>query len=165
VRRAALILALLALVTGCGDDEETTTLTTTVAGATGTTGAEPPPSGGDGGQGAGNKDQAPTPEAAISRSAATVIGGDDPGRVCGELVTERYVRDAYGSEQGCRDAQLAEGRFEVRIRRIEVNGDTATAVATPAGGPNEGIEIDLELVLQDGVWKLDRARADVPAGP
>ena len=161
MRRAVPAVIALLLLAGCGDDEETTTTTTTGAtGATGATGPVEPVDQGerDGGQGA-------SPEVAITQNIKGALGGRSLAQACDVLVTERYLRDAYGGQQGCRDAQAAEGAFDVRVRQIEIDGDRATAVAVPKGGPNEGIETDVELVRDGEVWKVDRLRADVPAGP
>jgi hypothetical protein len=94
-----------------------------------------------------------------------VIGGGDPNAACAELVTPRYVRQAYGDEQGCRAAVAGQPRFEVEVRGIEIEDPGAGAEAHPQGGPNKGETLEVRLVEQAGSWRVDYVRSDAPAGP
>ena len=41
----------------------------------------------------------------------------------------------------------------------------AQASVTPKGGVYDGERLRAELVLDDGVWRLDSLRSNVPVGP
>ena len=130
---------------GLGQDAQTTTTTTT--------GTE----GGGGGQ---------SPKAEVQASVITVLGGTDVAAACSDLVTARYVKRAYGDEQGCRAAVAKRQKIAVAVgNAIKIQGNTATAKAVPGSGPNKGETIKVELVQEGGTWKVDSALSNAPAGP
>ena len=106
-------------------------------------------------------------EAAISTTLKAVLTGTNPGQVCAELVTQRYLRDSFGGASGCKGAQADQKPAKrVRLSRIVVLPDSlAQALAEPTGGLYDGERLRAELVLDDGVWKLDSLRSNVPVGP
>lgn len=102
-------------------------------------------------------------------TAAVLSKSGEPELVCDELVTERFLRTAYGSRQGCVAAAVPGARAKrVEITRVRESGDEASALAVPSGGPYDGIELQVELVADpqlEGAWLLDSLVADVPPGP
>ncbi|MFI5025192.1 MAG: hypothetical protein ACHQCI_00360 [Solirubrobacterales bacterium] len=118
-----------------------------------------------GGQGGGGGGQKATPEDEVEDAAIAVLGGGDVGAACTDLVTERYVKSAYGDAQGCKAAVSKQGSFSVSVSDIQINGSKATAKAKPAAGPNKGETIKVELVEEGGTWKVDSAVSNAPAGP
>jgi hypothetical protein len=154
------VVALALVLAACGEKEEpevaapvtddaATTSTTETAG---------------GGQGGGGGGQV-SPEQEVEDAVIAVIGGDDPAASCSELVTQRYVKSAYGDAKGCRAAVAKQGSFSVEVSAVNVKGSTATAKARPAAGPNKGETIDVKLVEERGAWRVDSARSNAPAGP
>ena len=102
----------------------------------------------------------------IALTLTQVLAGD-PGDMCGRLVTDRYVRRAYGDEDGCRDAQAKAAQAErVRVERVDVLPDSvAQASVRAVGGLYDGERLRAELVLSGRLWQLDSLRANVPVGP
>lgn len=96
-----------------------------------------------------------------------VLVSPDPARACGELVTERYVRSAYGDRAGCRRAVAAEPIVRsLKFGEVAISpGGAAATSVRPSGGVYDGERLRTELVLADGAWRLDRLRADIPVGP
>ncbi len=123
---------------------------------------------------AGDPEAADDPGADRPRSVEDVVtavltGSETPEVICDDLVTPEYVQTAYGDREGCLAAQepgsLAES---VEVGDVQESGDTATAVARPAGGPYDGVDVEVSLVAAtdlDGAWLVDSLLADVPAGP
>lgn len=178
--RVACVVASCLLVLGaasCGDsDEEQTDSTTaaeTIADEQGqTTPAEPSeqPQGDErDGSGAEPTEQLERPLAPEDVITAVLTAAGPPEQVCDELVTERFLRTAYGSRQGCVAAAGPGARAKsVEISQVEESGAEASAVAVPTGGPYDGIEVEVELVADpelEGAWLLDSLVADVPPGP
>ena len=169
VSRAATMLSLcaaIALGAGCDDDDE--------AGTTTPPAENTSPSAGGGyssGGGGGDNEKAPVPKQtdarAIFEAVSAVLRGGDPDQACAELVTERFVREAYGDEQGCRAAQATQQPTPPldEFERKEISGESAHVVVIPEGGPYDGVEVDVDLVSDGDLWKVDRLRADVPPGP
>jgi hypothetical protein len=154
---AALALALAVTLGGCGEkDEPEPAPPTTVAGSETTTTTTP------GGGGGGGK---VSPEEQIETNVAAVVGGNDPKATCAELATARYVKQAYGDEQGCRAAVSGRTAFDVAVSGVEIRGATASARAEPAGGPNKGETLRVELVEEGKTWRVDSAISNAPAGP
>jgi hypothetical protein len=117
--------------------------------------------------GGGTQDDGPTSIEDVIRAVFT--GSEDPELICGELVTERFIRQAYGAREGCIAAQRP-GALARSVDIEEVNGSgvSASAVAVPTGGPYGGVEVEVEMVsdpARDGAWQVDSLLADVPAGP
>ena len=165
--RAGLLAVLACLVLpACGDDDEPMQSTApAVTGATAATDAEQAP-----GAEAPEDEPAADPaddKAAIASTLEGVLTGVDPALVCGELVTQSYLRDAYGGAAGCRAAQAdLKPAEKVKLSRVVVLPDSvAQAQAEPAGGLYDGDTLRAELVLDGGVWKLDSLRSNVPVGP
>lgn len=166
--RAGLVAAIAAVaIAGCGDDDESPVQTTApaVTGATeatdeakapGTEAPEDEPS-----------DDPTSDKTAISLTLEAVLTGRDPRQVCGELVTQRYLRQSYGGSAGCEAAQAdARPARRVHLSRVVVLPDSvAQAAAAPRGGIYDGERLRAELVLDGGLWKLDSLRSNVPVGP
>jgi hypothetical protein len=155
---AVLALALAVGLAACGEKEEQEPAPPTAAASGGnTTSTTTPPTGGGGGK--------VSPGAQIEANVATVVGGGDPQAACAELVTARYVRQAYGDEQGCRAAVSSQKAFDVAVTGVEIQGATAAARARPAAGPNKAETLKVELVQDGKTWKVDSAISNAPAGP
>jgi hypothetical protein len=91
----------------------------------------------------------------------------DPRLACERSVTESYVQEAYGSTQGCRSAQrdAAVAQQIPVIRNLRQHNTRATAIVVFEGGVYDGEAGDVELVFENGRWRLDSLEVDVPAGP
>ncbi|MEO8093259.1 MAG: hypothetical protein ABI726_11215 [bacterium] len=150
------LLAVTAALAACGEKQEPATTAPVTTQST-TSGG-----GGGGGQGGG---QGPSPREQVTRAVEDVIGSGDVGAACVELVTAKYVKAAYGDEQGCKAAVSKQGSFDVAVSKVEIQGDAATAKAKPARGPNKGETITAKLVLQGDTWRVDSLRSNAPAGP
>ena len=172
----ALVVVCAFVLTGCGDEEASTT-----AGPTSTAAADPDPPELEpapseeedrGAPSAAEGERAAAPQLPLSAEeviAAVLTRSGSPHQGCEELVTEGFVRGAYGDTAGCMAAReqggLARG---VEIARISERGDAASAVAVPDGGPYDGLEVEVELVrdpARSDAWLVDSLLADVPAGP
>jgi hypothetical protein len=169
-RRAAALIALLAVFVlalgACGGDEEPETETapavidddggTTVAGEDGRTSPADEPA-----------EDPVTDETAVEATLERVLTSTDPGEVCMEFVTERYVRRAFGDEAGCRQAQSQQAAADrVQVSEVVVTPEsTAQAVVRARGGVYDGQRLRAELVLDAGLWRLDGLRSNVPVGP
>jgi hypothetical protein len=182
---AALAVFVVLTVAGCGGDDDETAPTTAPTGEqtgatgggeeTGTQAGGGEAGGGEAGGGEADGGEArsegergeegPTGREAIERNVAAVISGGDPEVVCDELATERFVRSAYGGPEGCNDAVAAQRAVDVRVIGVAIDGSSARATAIPLDGPSEGERLKAELVLEDGVWKLDSLRSNAPVGP
>jgi hypothetical protein len=156
----------LGVAAGCGeDDQRAQTTAPAVTGAAEVTDADKAP-----GTDAPEDELAEDPRTdriAISTTLEAVLTGTDPRQVCGALVTDRYLRDAYGGARGCQAAQADVKPAEsAGLRRIVILPDSLAQASTePDGGIYDGQTLRAELVLDDGLWKLDSLRSNVPVGP
>ena len=110
---------------------------------------------------------APGDREAIAATLRTVLTGTAPAQVCEALVTERYVREAYGDRAGCVRAQAeAKPAREASVGRIVVlPASLAQASVMPRGGLYDGDRLRAELILDGDEWRLDSLRSNVPVGP
>jgi hypothetical protein len=165
------LLAGSLVLAGCGDEEEPTTTAAPTTPTTETTTTETATTA-DGDE-VGEADGGQSEEIAIGRPTtientleAVLTGSLDAALICDVLVTENYVRTAYGAREGCIAAQKPGALADrVEIGEVEEAGDSASAVAIPAGGPYDGVEVEVELIREPGGWRVDSLLADVPAGP
>ena len=169
---AAAILAALAFA-GCGGDDGPGTETGSAGGdpttARSSAGAEPDLSE----TRAGGEAPAPdapeaglAPEARVDLAIKGVLASAVPQLACRRYATQRYLNKAFGDRQGCLRATVpASAASYVKVTRIEIEGSDATARALPSGGPSDGEKIDVVLVRQGGIWKVDSLRSDVAVGP
>src|SRR5215213_2850384 len=153
------VLALAAALSACGEKDESAAteaeVTQTTAGGGGGGGGS---GGGGGGGGQSDEDQ-------IAESATAVLGGNDPDEVCEEFATVVYVKHSYGDAQGCQSAVEKRAAVDVDVTVGKMDGSTAEATATPKGGPNKGEDLKVDLVNENGVWKVDVVRSNAPVGP
>jgi hypothetical protein len=164
VRRAlSIALALASLAVGCGGDDESATPSTitvsTTTSSTSTTPGQPAPGSEEG----GGEDAPPTPSQQLSvpeTVEAALTGGP-----C-EIATDQFLARAYGGRGGCLAAVESGGVAEsVEISAVNIDGDNASAVAIPNGGPSSGERIHVRLVRVDDAWLIDDLKSNVPAGP
>jgi hypothetical protein len=106
-------------------------------------------------------------DAEITQTLQAVLAGSDPRAACGERVTDRFLRRSYGDAAGCEAAlKGAAPAKDAGVTQVVVHPDSvAQALARPAGGIYDGQKLRAELVLDDGTWKLDSLRSNVPVGP
>ena len=169
---ALALIALAALGAGCGDDEEpasTAAPTTTKESSEPATTTE---------EESGEEDELTIERTKPGESIHEPMASDpeyvlelfftsgDPDLACGRFATENLLSAAYGDEKGCRQAQVPAAIPDgIEIKSLDVSGDEAQATVIPDGGPNDGIETEVELIDEDEVWKVDSLEADIPAGP
>lgn len=172
--KISIVIAALALLSGCGGEDETSSSTTTAstsAAATGPTGAEEaqpdaPPETAGGGDGAGGGEAASGPGGDPESALEAFFTSGDPDLVCAELATAKLLASAYGDERGCRQAQVpAAIPKAIEIEELDSSGDMAEAIVVPEGGPNDGFEHEVVLVREGDSWLVDSLEADIPAGP
>lgn len=162
-RRVALPAAIAALaLAGCEGDEPMQTTAPAVTAATDTADSD----GEAGGVPADEPALDPKADKDLIKAAlwSVLVGG----QACGDaLVTERYLRRAYGGRSGCRAAQAhAANAKRVHVSRVVVlPGSVAQASVVPTGGVYDGERLRAELVFEKGIWKLDSLRSNVPVGP
>jgi hypothetical protein len=86
-------------------------------------------------------------------------------------VTSHYLSDAYGSKQGCVQAQKpGAAASSVAIQRINAPDPTiapnrTTAKVVAHGGIYDGEKLTVSLVQEGGSWKVDAIRSNAPVGP
>lgn len=184
---AAFAGATLAILAGaCGDDEAPPEVTATAitgatttppadatTGAAATTAAEPaseappaePPS-----QPASEPEAAPEPS--DDEQIRTVLNGvlvaGVAKQTCTQLLTENFVRRAYGDLKGCFAAQAPKAMAKaISIQGIDIDPGDRVAMASVVsnGGLYAGERLRAELVDGADGWQLDYLRANVPVGP
>lgn len=166
VAAAALVAALLVVLTGCGagGGDQTTAPAVTEA-STGSALSD------SGSVGMPSQDEPAgdpaTDRAKIEKTIKGVLGGSDPGEICNSLVTARYVKHAYGDAAGCMKAQSKKAAAKkLEIGSISISPEAVASTAVQAkGGVYGGEQLRVVLVLQDGNWRLDSLRSNVPVGP
>lgn len=161
------VLAALALTTtACGDEEEPKPATAPAI--IDEDGGSTVP--GNDGESSPADEPAADPETdrtAVEATLKRVLTTSDPEEACGEFVTERFVRRAFGDEAGCRAAQSQRAAADrVSVSEVVVTPEsTAQAVVRTRGGVYDGERLRAELVLDAGLWRLDTLRSNVPVGP
>jgi hypothetical protein len=185
---AALALAAVVfLVAGCGGGGSSTTTTGAATGAAGASGATAATRSHGNGLPEGRGKVGPTPGTprdpaqVILKTVERVLASSDPLDACVIFVTPRYVKAAYGNKQGCEQAVKsgnAASSVDVTDIHASKKAGTATVVAMPHGGPNDGEKLELDLVLEKKAlpipgggerpyetWRIDRIQSSVPVGP
>jgi hypothetical protein len=158
----AIVVAALAGCGGNGDGDDTagsppTEGTTVAQGQTSTTTTT---SGGHGG--ALSRNPVKDPRAAVE----AVLASGDPGNACAKYVTDHYLSVAYGGRLGCIQAQSpASAADRLDFKSVRVDGDRATGVVVPSGGPYDGERVIVSLVRDGRRWAVDELNANVPVGP
>jgi hypothetical protein len=102
----------------------------------------------------------------IRSATTTVLASGDPVAACETYATANYVTNAFGDADGCKAAVASGGHARgVTMTRIVVDGDRATALAVPIGGPSANEVLDVTLVKDGDTWEVDSATSNVPVGP
>jgi hypothetical protein len=113
---------------------------------------------GNSGEGGGDRGD----EAAIEKTIAALAKTDNPND-CRKLATPRFHEQTGKSSYEavltiCEEATidpLVEDAKKVTVSGVEVEGDSATAVASYVGSALDGQTVRLALVERDGQWKHD----------
>jgi hypothetical protein len=166
-RAAALaVVALVVGFAGCGGGGDATSASSTVAqGTTSSTSSSTTTSSTTGTGAGGPRTKPVSPQDRVRTAVEAVLTSDDPADVCGRYVTEHFLSVAYGSRQGCVQAQAPDSAASsLGSYSAEIHGQTATAVAKPTGGPYDGARITVTLVGGPS-FQVDGLRSNVPVGP
>ena len=108
-----------------------------------------------GGDDGGSEDEDQITEA-IEKSAS-----EADASACTEFQTQNFVEQTSGGTgeeavERCRESQREEALADsVDVSDIEIDGDSAGAVAALTGGFVDGQSLELGLAKEDGQWKLD----------
>ena len=106
-----------------------------------------------------------SPPDRVRTAVEAVLTSDDPADACGRYVTQHFLSIAYGSRQGCVQAQApGSAARSLGSYSADIHGETATAVAKPNGGPYDGARITVTLVGGPS-FQVDGLRSNVPVGP
>ena len=155
----------IAVLAGCGGDDDENTAGSPPAKSTTAvqeTTSRPANTTTGGDEGPQERGQVGDPRGAV----VAVLTSSDPAEACGRYVTSHYLRVAYGGRQGCIQAQApgsAADRLEFKNLRTE--GNQATAVVVPSGGPYDGDRVTVALIRDGSRWAVDDLDANVPVGP
>jgi hypothetical protein len=104
-------------------------------------------------------------ETRIERVVEAAATSTSP-RVCDELMTTRYLEQRWGArapyaDEVCESDVGESPADSVEVARVDVAGEHATVLARSVGGGSDGSQRRVELVNEDGRWKLDRLVAVV----
>ncbi len=147
MRRVLQLTALLILCGAClalaacgGGDGTTTNSTSAVEGSGVATESD-----GAGAEGEDVPSAAPSDEQQVRVAIEALLIDPDNEYVCGEVLSEKLLRTAYGDLQGCLDGRggptLADS---AKIEGLAVEGATASANAVPKGGLYDGEDLEIE---------------------
>jgi hypothetical protein len=100
------------------------------------------------------------------RRVVTAVLTSGHGYACSRLVvTDQYIKTAYGDRQGCVKAQSEAGAADsLQFKGVRVADTRAKAIVVPSGGLYDGERITVSLV-RDGHWVVDALESNVPVGP
>lgn len=163
MRRLVLLLALVAVASGCGaDGGETRTgepATASVTAATEETTSSTQPSSTTTTQ---NPDEVVAANSPLTAATAVLTADGTPGQACDRYVTESFIETAYGGKANC----IASRTSKALARKVSLDEVTEThLVAIPEGGPYDGAKVEVDLVRDGDTYRVDSLRAHVPAGP
>lgn len=172
---ALLAVALMTTAAACGgsDDPEPTTVSVTVpaetpSAETATTQPDTTITDGE----AVNESDADTPQpgsgaaadSAITAAEAVLTSAGTPDQACGSYVTANFIVTAYGGEQNCIGAR--EGQALASAITVRSGDESSTQlVVVPDGGPYGDSRVEVDLVEEEGGFRVDALEAHVPAGP
>ena len=106
------------------------------------------------------------PQQQVREAVEAVLTSGDAADACGRYVTEHYLEAAYGDREGCVQAQAPTSAARtLDFSDLRINGDRATTVVVPSGGPYDSERVTV-LLVDDGLrWAVDELDANVPVGP
>jgi hypothetical protein len=106
------------------------------------------------------------PKQQVRETVEAVLTSSDAADACGAYVTEHYLKVAYGDRQGCVQAQApTSAARKLDFNDLRVNGDRATAVVVPSGGPYDSERVTVLLLNEGPRWAVDELEANIPVGP
>lgn len=104
----------------------------------------------------GGSDETSEVEAVIKTSATSTDPAD-----CAKTETQQFM-EQVSQESGkaavkqCeKEAEEEEGSESVVVSNVEIDGSSATAEAALTGGGLDGQSVEVELVNEDGQWKMN----------
>ena len=113
----------------------------------------------------GDDDDSGADDQQITDAITQAATSDDPA-VCTEVQTAKFTQQTSGepgesAEQAVESCERDAGdnvAEEVDVSEIEVDGDSATALAAVTGSLFDGQTLDIALVKEGDQWKLDEFR-------
>ncbi|GIK77234.1 MAG: hypothetical protein BroJett022_09240 [Actinomycetes bacterium] len=166
---AALLAAALAapLLAACGEKEEPATTGPVVAETT--TGPATTPNGGGGGGGGQPATDEERIRATITQFLTKPGNLEEPASaaVCDELLTERFLRQTYGSRKNCIESRMPGALADQAtiLGRKPGRGGATVVTVEPRGGVFGGQTLRVTVVEAGGAWKIDEISGNAKVGP
>lgn len=165
--RGTLLLAMLVAV-GCGDDDESTTAvtptqpspTTTSIGQQTVTSSTQPES-----TTTTTEDEPGGAGSPVAAATAVLTTEGTPRQACDAVVTEHFIETAYGGRDNCIASRTQSGLADALVLGPAIEEGATHLVVVPAGGPYDGVKVEVELVRDRDTYRVDALDAHVPAGP
>lgn len=102
----------------------------------------------------------------IAVAVRGVLASGNPDLACRRYATGRLLAESFGGLAGCVAATKPRTAADsVRLIDLEINGRSARLVAIPRGGTSSGQRVRVTLLVQEGLWRVDSLRSNVPVGP
>lgn len=149
-------MALLLVLSGCGEKEEPATTGPVVQQTT--TGTETTTTSTTG----------QTDQQLVAAAATGFLTSANAAAVCNTGVTEALIRTAYGDRAGCLAARMPQSLAQsAQLSDVQVGQGTATLAANARGGTyGSGQQVRMTLVRDGtGNWRVDSVQSNVPVGP
>jgi hypothetical protein len=156
------VLACLVIVAGCGEKDEPATTgplvtTDTSTTSTGTTTSQTTTTTPD--------DSKPATSAPAAVQA--FLSSPDAELVCNEMLTEEFLRKAYGDRAGCiaarKPATLAAANSKLEVGP---ESDAGTRVdAVPKGGVYDGDKLQITVLSDGDAYLIAAVKSNAPVGP
>ncbi|MFN8114443.1 MAG: hypothetical protein U0R51_14735 [Solirubrobacterales bacterium] len=154
---ALAVAAIAPIAAGCGEKEEPPTtgpvVTQTTTGQTSTTQTTT-----GGGQ---------TDEELIRATITDFLTVPNDPTVCDELITPAFLKQSYGSRQGCVAARKPKALADQATILARKPGPGGSAIVTvkPQGGVFDAQTLKVTVVKNGQAWQIDKITSNAKVGP
>lgn len=100
----------------------------------------------------------------ITKSLKTILTSTDANAVC-DLASANFMKTVFTDRATCIKASTPEPDdspkpTDAKVSDVEVDGDKATVTLTEVGGDSDGASGTVQMIKEDGTWKVDSLGVD-----